>query len=99
MAFVQGPQNNVAAQEVAALLTINAQRQPASRQQNIIVQAPEDKKDAVAAAKRVISKAQFNALGLQDKRDMTRLIAQSALQAIIQLTQRPQEGYRLCLPI
>lgn len=43
------------------------------------MQAPEDSKDVVAAAKRVISQ-NLNALGLRDQRDMTRLIAQSALQ-------------------
>ena len=72
---------NIAAQEVAALLSINAQRQHPSKPQNIIVQAPEDSKDVVAAAKRVISQNRVNALGLRDQRDMTRLIAQSALQA------------------
>lgn len=77
---MQGFGQNVAAQEVAALLSINSQREPPSRQQNIIVQAPEDTTDAVTAAKRVIAQNQFNALGLRDRRDMTRLIAQSALQ-------------------
>ena len=78
--LLQGIKQNIAAQEVAAILGINAQRDaPHAQQQNIIVQAPEDAADAVAAAKRVIA-PQFNALGLRDQRDMTRLIAQSALQ-------------------
>jgi len=72
---------NIAAQEVAALLSINAQRDNPHQQQNVIVQAPEDSKDVVAAAKRVISQ-NLNALGLRDQRDMTRLIAQSALQVL-----------------
>ena len=77
---VQNLAENVAAQEVAALLSINAQRVNLAQEQNIIVQAPEDSKDVVAAAKRVISQNRVNALGLRDQRDMTRLIAQSALQ-------------------
>lgn len=82
MEFVQNTDQNVAAQEVAALLSIHAQREPSSRFQNIIVQAPEDSKDVVAAAKRVLNQSDVNALGLRDQRDMTRLIAQSALQVI-----------------
>lgn len=79
--MMQNIGQNVAAQEVAALLSINAQRDSHTEYQNIIVQAPEDSKDVVAAAKRVISQNRVNALGLRDQRDMTRLIAQSALQA------------------
>ena len=79
-AHMQNLAENVAAQEVAALLSINAQRVNLAQEQNIIVQAPEDSKDVVAAAKRVISQNRVNALGLRDQRDMTRLIAQSALQ-------------------
>ena len=81
---VQNLAENIAAQEVAALLSINAQRVNLAMEQNIIVQAPEDSKDVVAAAKRVISQNRVNALGLRDQRDMTRLIAQSALQASTQ---------------
>lgn len=77
---MQNVSENIAAQEVAALLSINAQRADITVAQNIIVQAPEDSKDVVAAAKRVISQNRVNALGLRDQRDMTRLIAQSALQ-------------------
>lgn len=77
---MQNVGENIAAQEVAALLGINAQRVNLGVEQNIIVQAPEDSKDVVAAAKRVISQNRVNALGLRDQRDMTRLIAQSALQ-------------------
>ena len=80
MSILQSLGQNIAAQEVAALLSINAQRELTARRQNVIVQAPEDSKDVVAAANRVVSKNQFNALGLRDQRDMTRLIAQSALQ-------------------
>lgn len=80
IASLQNLAENVAAQEVAALLSINAQRVNLAQEQNIIVQAPEDSKDVVAAAKRVISQNRVNALGLRDQRDMTRLIAQSALQ-------------------
>ena len=83
---MQNSDQNVAAQEVAALLSIHAQREPSSRFQNIIVQAPEDSKDVVAAAKRVLNQSDVNALGLRDQRDMTRLIAQSALQVYFDLT-------------
>lgn len=43
-------------------------------------QAPEDGTDVVTAAKRVITEPGLNTLGLKDKRDITRLVAQSALQ-------------------
>lgn len=85
---MQTADQNIAAQEVAALLSIHAQREPSSRFQNIIVQAPEDSKDVVAAAKRVLNQSDVNALGLRDQRDMTRLIAQSALQV---RPDRPRE--------
>lgn len=44
------------------------------------MQAPEDGTDVVTAAKRVITEPGLNTLGLKDKRDITRLVAQSALQ-------------------
>ena len=43
-------------------------------------QAPEDGTDVVTAAKRVITEPGLNTLGLKDKRDIIRLVAQSALQ-------------------
>lgn len=43
-------------------------------------QAPEDGTDVVTAAKRVLTEPGLNALGLKDRRDITRLVAQSALQ-------------------
>ena len=46
----------------------------------MIVQAPEDGTDVVAAAKRVLKSSALESLGLQDKRDIAMLIAQSALQ-------------------
>lgn len=75
----------VAQREVAALLGINAGRDPAaaqdnSRRQNVIVQAPEDGTDVVTSAKRLLTSPGLNALGLKDRRDITRLVAQSALQ-------------------
>ncbi|KAL3158654.1 hypothetical protein ABBQ32_011397 [Trebouxia sp. C0010 RCD-2024] len=73
----------IAQREVAALLGINSGRSlkdKRRRQQNIIVQAPEDGTDVVTAAKRVITEPGLNTLGLKDKRDITRLVAQSALQ-------------------
>ena len=48
----------------------------------MIVQAPEDGTDVVAAAKRVLKSSALETLGLQDKRDIAMLIAQSALQVI-----------------
>ena len=45
-----------------------------------MMQAPEDGTDVVTAAKRVITEPGLNTLGLKDKRDITRLVAQSALQ-------------------
>ena len=44
------------------------------------MQAPEDGTDVVTAAKRVITEPGLNTLGLKDKRDIIRLVAQSALQ-------------------
>ena len=103
---MQNLAENVAAQEVAALLSINAQRVNLAIEQNIIVQAPEDSKDVVAAAKRVISQNRVNALGLRDQRDMTRLIAQSALQVrsnhFLEATPEVQilgQGCQLCIQI
>ncbi|KAK9814063.1 hypothetical protein WJX72_000188 [[Myrmecia] bisecta] len=78
--------DNAATREVAAILGINSGRDQMQhtdskpRQQSIIVQAPSDGTDVVTAAKRVIVSPSLNALGLQDKQDITRLIAQSALQ-------------------
>lgn len=103
---MQNLAENVAAQEVAALLSINAQRVNLAIEQNIIVQAPEDSKDVVAAAKRVISQNRVNALGLRDQRDMTRLIAQSALQVAsdhrLEATLEVQisgQGCQMCMQI
>ena len=45
-----------------------------------MLQAPEDGTDVVTAAKRVLTEPGLNALGLKDRRDITRLVAQSALQ-------------------
>ena len=68
----------------------------------MLVQAPEDGTDVVTAAKRVITDPGLNTLGLKDKRDITRLVAQSALQVSHSLT-RPQAvhamstGFCLCV--
>ncbi|DBB14997.1 hypothetical protein WJX82_007629 [Trebouxia sp. C0006] len=73
----------IAQREVAALLGINSGRDAKAkkrRKQNIIVQAPEDGTDVVTAAKRVITEPGLNTLGLKDRRDIIRLVAQSALQ-------------------
>ena len=43
-------------------------------------QAPEDGTDVVTSAKRLLTSPGLNALGLKDRRDITRLVAQSALQ-------------------
>ena len=48
----------------------------------MIVQAPEDGTDVVAAAKRVLKSSALESLGLQDKRDIAMLIAQSSLQVL-----------------
>lgn len=73
----------IAQREVAALLGINSGRDAQAKRrhkQNIIVQAPEDGTDVVTAASRVITEPGLNTLGLKDKRDIVRLVAQSALQ-------------------
>lgn len=44
------------------------------------LQAPEDGTDVVTSAKRLLTSPGLNALGLKDRRDITRLVAQSALQ-------------------
>ena len=46
----------------------------------VCMQAPEDNTDVVVAAKRVLKSSALESLGLQDKRDIAMLIAQSALQ-------------------
>ena len=78
--FVQ----HVAAREVAAILGIHSQRDKvrahAKTAQSMIVQAPEEGTDVVTAAKRVLMSSELESLGLRDKRDMSMLIAQSALQ-------------------
>ncbi|KAK9797001.1 hypothetical protein WJX73_002827 [Symbiochloris irregularis] len=75
---------HVATREVAAILGIHSQRDTVRceehSRQSMIVQAPEDGADVVTAAKRVLMSSQMESLGLQDKRDMSMLIAQSALQ-------------------
>ena len=72
----------VATREVAAILGIHSQRDKshANSRQSMIVQAPEEGADVVTAAKRVLMSSQLESLGLRDKRDMSMLIAQSALQ-------------------
>lgn len=47
------------------------------------LQAPEDGTDVVTAASRVITEPGLNTLGLKDKRDIVRLVAQSALQVCV----------------
>lgn len=50
----------------------------------------------VTAAKRVITEPGLNTLGLKDKRDITRLVAQSALQVGTFSSIHPFLAYRLC---
>lgn len=73
--------------EVAAILSIHSQRDSVrsheKHRQSMIVQAPEEGADVVTAAKRVLLAGELEALGLRDKRDMSMLIAQSALQVLL----------------
>ena len=80
---------HVATREVSAILGIHSQRDTvrseARTRQSMIVQAPEEGADVVTAAKRVLMSSEMESLGLQDKRDMSMLIAQSALQVACQI--------------
>ena len=63
-----------------------------------VLQAPEDGTDVVTAAKRVITEPGLNTLGLKDRRDITRLVAQSALQvcAVISIKAHVSSLYCCC---
>lgn len=75
---------HVATREVAAILGIHSQRDKVranfKTRQSMIVQAPEEGADVVTAAKRVLMSSELESLGLRDKRDISMLVSQSALQ-------------------